>query len=94
MTIKEALTYCDGYGKPFFWDDYDFNDVADFIKDELEVDGGYDGEDIEAVAEDMANGDRDIPDGVADGLREAFENQAWEWRRRKPESNEWDALGL
>ena len=94
MTIKEALTYRDGHGRPFFWEDYDFGDVARFIGDELECDGGHAGEDIEAVAEDMANGDMDIPSGIADGLHEAFENQAWEWRHRKPESDEWDALGL
>ncbi len=95
MTLRKALTYTDGDGMRFFWEDYDYDDVADFIADELEADGfDLDGREVFEVAEDMADGDVELPDGVGKRLRDYFARRAGEWRRSRYESDEFDALGL
>lgn len=82
MTIRKAMTYDDGWHKPWVYEDYDFSSVADFIRDELECGNDCEGEDVESVAEDMANGDRDIPDWLGERLNDFFAKQAYAWKDR------------
>ena len=95
MTLRKALTYNDEDGRKFFWDDYDFNDVADFIADELEADGyDLDGREACEVAEDMADGDIELPDDIGKRLSNHFARRACEWYASRNEFDEFDVLGL
>ncbi len=93
MTIKQALTYhdCDE-NEEFVFDYLSFKEVADFIRDFLECnEEDYEGEDIEAVAEDMADGKRAIPDWIADEINSYYREQALRWRREpfEPSYEDW-----
>lgn len=94
MKLKEALTYYDDeYYNEFFYEDYDYDDVYDYIRDFLDFYPEYREMDLDEVAEDMANGDMDMPRRIADDLHDRYYWEAIEWNR-EPKSNEFDALGL
>lgn len=92
MTIEQAFTYYDDdENEDFVFDDFTFDEVADFIRSFIELDDeAYEGEDIEAVAEAMADGRRPIPDYLGAEMNEYYFERAMRWRREP----KWDDFDL
>jgi hypothetical protein len=94
MTLTDILTYYDDErNKEFFYEDYDYDDLYEYIRDFIDDYPQYEEMDLDKVAEDMANDEMDIPDGIGNRLHNRYYQEAIEWNR-DPKFDEFDALGL
>lgn len=98
MKLKEALTYYDDeYNNEFFYEYYNYNDVVDFIAEEIEefwsfYEDDYPGMTSEEVIEEMADGKFDLPNRVAKEIRNYYAEYAYKWNAERYELDDLDPI--